>query len=1493
MEQMHPQTTIGLISVSIRLKSKRGPLHIPALQQAINEILRKNDAMRIQVVDIGEAEPKQYVTEYEPYEVEVMEAAGIPIEDWIRHRCNEPMAYLDTPMYQFSIMKLSDIECILLYRIHHLISDGLSSQQTIEDIVAYYSCLLQDVPLPEDRPSYLQFISSELSYMQSDRFKKDQSYWIEQFESKQDARSTAPVNSRLEPQSVASDRLSYTLSPSTQQSIYQFCEQHQVSILTLFTALLAIHLYKWNSTPTQVLGTTLSNRTTSAEKRMLGMFVSIVPLRLDLDGTMDCLSMIKLVHKKQFSAARHQKYPYNQLVQDLRHLQQESRLFDISVEYRDSNSFNQHSNDHLEYQWEHIQNGYEENDYLFRIQHVTETNELALHFDYRKDKYSADDMQYLLHIILRLMDQVLLHPQLPINALELCSAEEKEALFEANRHTKTAWPLDQTVVQLMEQQLQISADSVAIICGEERITYRQLYDRASQLKLLLRVRGIGAEDVVAVMGRRSIDLITGILGTWMAGAAYLPIDPEFPLERIHYMLADSNAKLMLTHGDEHIGMELAIECLPMDQLLDQLPILAEDVHESENEISPNHLAYIIYTSGSTGLPKGVMIEHHSLTNTLLSRRSLYNMRTDQVSLPIISYALDGFGTCCFTVLISGGTLILAQEEEMKDFEQLRRLIVNEQVTHFMATPSLYGALLSGLREEDVRSMEAVTLVGERVSEDVIERSAAIHRHTEFIIEYGPSENSVITTIRKHVLPGSGAYSIGKPIANNEVYILNEQLQLLPVGALGELYVGGVGLARGYVNLPELTAERFISNPYAANTDSKRIYKTGDLARWLPNGEIEFVGRVDNQIKIRGHRIELGEIEVQLEQLPFVREAAVLAVDQKHSGASLYAYIAGDPDIRIDELKAQLKQQLPSYMIPAHFIVLDQLPLTRNGKIDRRELLGLAGTVIEERGYASPDTDNERLVVQLWKEILDIHPIGADHNFWELGGDSIKALQFTARLQHYGFSLAMRDLYDYPSVREAAVCLRPAQRSVEQYPITGETGYTPIQRWFFEQKFANRDQWNQSFMLFSRRGLVKEYIEGVFDSLVAHHDALRLTYQQQGKNVIQRIRAMTEGPFYTLEWFDMRGESDIAAAIEHEATRLQQRISMSNGPLIRLGLFRTNDGDHLLITIHHIAVDGYSWRILFEDIADGYAQQVNQQTVSLKSKTDSLQLWTSQLSKYANQTGVMDELAYWQRLERITGDPLPLQPLLDDERSELNRWSDISSVLAVWNEEDTDMILRKGHHSSSGDAYDRMLAAFGMALAEWSGGREFRIDVEGHGRESIIEGVDVSRTVGWFTSIYPVIMHTASIDHAAKALERTVQMLKRIPHKGFNYGILRYLSNGIEREEAVLQTKADVNFNYMGQFGREVNNEWFELSSMPHGDTIGLDNKRVYLLEAIAMAANGQLSIRFVYSKHHFSERSIRCLADVYRSKLKEIVCYCMGGIDSDREHEAARALIMQ
>lgn len=1472
LEQMHPHTTIGLISVSIRLKSKHGPLHIPVLQQAINEVLRKNDAMRIRIVDIGEAEPKQYVADYEPYEVEVTELADDVIDDWIRERCHEPMPYLDTRMYHFSIIPVSDQECIILYRIHHLISDGLSSQQTIDDIVAYYSYLLQDVPLPEDRPSYLQFISNEHDYIQSDRYKKDQSYWIQQLEPDLLMQEPVAVNTRLEPQSIISNRLSHVLSSSAQQSIYQFCERYQISILTLFTALLAIYLYKWTSRNSLVLGTTLSNRTTSAEKRMLGMFVSIVPLRLEMEGTVDCLSVIKQVHKKQFSAARHQKYPFNQLMHDLRQLHHDgSRLFDIAVEYRDSNSFNREGNEHLEYQWEHIQNGYEENDCLFRIQHVTESNELAIHFDYRQDKYAADDMQQLLQVLLHVMDQVVHNPDMLVNDLELCSFEEREALCEANRLTKVNWSLDQNVVQLFEQQLLQSPDQLAVICGGDRITYQQLHARAHQLRSLLRSKGIGAEDVVAIMGYRSIDLIIGMLGTWMAGAAYMPVDPALPLDRIHYMLSDSDVSLVLTHRDAHQHMDLQVECV----LLDELPEMMDDTEGYSERILPQHLAYIIYTSGSTGLPKGVMIEHGSLTNTLLSRRSYYSMQPGHSSLPIISYALDGFGSCCFTVLISGATLVLAQEEEMKDFEQLRRLITSEQVTHFMATPSLYGALLSGLQEADVRSLKAVTLVGERVSEEVIARSTALHPHTELIIEYGPSENSVVTTIRRHVLPGSGAYSIGKPIANNEVYILNEQLQMLPIGVLGELYVGGAGLARGYVKLPELTAERFIGNPYAGLANANRLYKTGDRARWLPNGEIEYIGRVDNQVKIRGYRIELGEIEVCLEQLPSVHEAAVLAIDQGQGGSVLYAYAVGDPDICIEGLKMQLKQQLPSYMIPAHIILLDKMPLTHNGKIDRRELLGLAGKIVEERAYIAPRTANEQLLVQLWEEILDVHPIGVDHNFWELGGDSIKALQFTARLHQYGLSLAIKDLYTYPTIRESSDSLLRIQRDAAQLPVTGEVLYTPIQHWFFEQRFINRDQWNQSFMLYSRSGMVPEYIKGVFDVLVKHHDALRMTYHQQGDSMIQRIRGVDEGPFYTLEVFELRGQSEIIPIIERTATTLQQSISMNGGPLIRLGLFRTDEGDHLLLTIHHIAVDGYSWRILFEDIRDGYTQQMNQRAISLKSKTDSLPAWTSYLAEYAHRKEVVDELAYWLQLEQVAGDPLPLQLASCDDLSSLNRWCDLSSVVVAWNEEESDMILRKVHQASHIDAYNVMLTAFGMSLAAWSGGSKFRVEVEGHGRESIDEGINVSRTVGWFTSIYPIVLEISSSESAREALERTERMLNEIPNNGFNYGVLRYLSDEKVRNGVQLKTKADVNFNYMGQFGREVSNEWFKLSSMPHGDTIGLDNKRAYLLEAIAMAANGQLTIRFVYSKHHFSVGAIQEFADIYREKIKQIVDCCM------------------
>lgn len=1486
MENMQPNTSLGIISVSLRLKSKQGRLEIPFLQQAVNELLRRNEVLRLRIVERDGQEPRQYISEYQSYEVPIIDAVGIDVQSWEKARAEMPMPWKDTNLFEFILLRINATDYVLYQRFHHFIHDGISQQLIIDDILAYYSCLVLGSTLPEPhRSSYLQFIASELEYGQSERREKDRQYWLQEFEAQSsDTHTISPL--QLHDPTCKSNRLSYPLSASVQQRVYQFCEKHQVSLFTLFTAILGIYLYKWNGNQNQVIGTTLSNRTNRAEKNMLGMFVSTVPLRLQMEGEQDRISFIKQVNKKQFSAARHQKYPFNQLVQDIRSKTGDSSpLFHASIEYRETDTSNEHSNEHVQYEWEHIHCGYEENDFLLRVQRVAATNELSLHFDYQIAKFSPEEIQRQLEQYVYVIEEVIAQPERSIDSTEICTPEQRAELmtsFQAANSQDSKPTL--IVVQAFNEQCARTPEAIAIRCDQQFITYRELSTRADRLSAHLKNTSIGQDDAVGILMERSIDTIVSMLGIWRAGAAYIPLDPALPNERLSFMLTDSSVKVIVTHRglESRFHINRAIDWLDLDkctadsdkQESRQESKLLNDNLIDDNQVThpaPCSLAYIIYTSGSTGNPKGVMIEHQSFGSILHYRNQEYKTGVGDTVLPMISFAFDGFVASCWSPLITGATVVLAVEEAMKDFSAIRHLIIQEKVHQIISTPSLYGSVLTGLSTEDMSSLRIVTLAGERVSHAVIERSKQLQSDIEIVIEYGPSENSIATTMKRNAQHG-GAYSIGRPYANSFVYIVNEHLQLQPIGAQGQLCIAGIGLARGYLNLPEQSEQRFIANPFFESDGWKRMYLTGDYARWLPNGEIEFIGRKDDQVKIRGYRIEIGEIESQLQRLTGIQEAAVLTVQQDTSDSTLSAYIVSDQELVISDVRTQLLNQLPSYMVPAHFMKIDSMPLTHNGKIDRKALLHMTELSSGDQPYIAPATEREQLLAELWAETLNRHPIGLHHSFWELGGDSIKALQLMGRLHQYGYTLPVKELHSYPTLGEAAARMRFTDKRSQNEIITGAVPFTPIQHWFWEQRFTNPHHWNQSFVIFSKTRFVLEHIEHVFDHLVLHHDALRMTYRPEGRTTIQTIRQPDEGPFYHLATYDLQDADHPELDMVQFATQLQQSINLYEGPIVKLGLFHMKDGDHLLLTIHHLIVDGYAWRVLLEDFADGYDQLVIGYPLRVRPKSTSLQQWAQRLITYAQQDKVIQELPYWLALEQYSGDALPLGMRSDVHAADLGVWSDNGMIAVEFSSESTDTLLRSNNTPASPDAYDLMLTAFGVALADWSGGRTFRLDVEGHGREPIGEEVEVSRTIGWFMTMYPIILDMSQSDSLPAAVEQTRQMLRSIPNKGMNYGVLKYLTNHDSASgTAILQKKAEINFNYMGQFGSELNNEKFTFSAMPPGDTIGLDNGRLYQLEAVAMIVGGQLVVRFVYNTRDYEHSNIQELVNRYKARLEALL----------------------
>ncbi|WP_155617211.1 non-ribosomal peptide synthetase, partial [Paenibacillus polymyxa] len=1082
------------------------------------------------------------------------------------------------------------------------------------------------------------------------------------------------------------------------------------------------------------------------------------------------------------------------------------------------------------------------------------TIQLAL--SYNEHLYDFEFMTRVVGHLNRLLAVGLHELDLDIVRADMLSEDEKFQLLQSFNDTEKDYPRDRTIHQLVEEQAKRVPEATAVVFEGRRLSYAELNERANRLARTLRSVGVLPNQLVGLMVRRSLETVVGILAVLKAGGAYVPIDPEYPEERIRYILENSNAQLLLTQRElqQQVPFEGTVVALDDEQAY------SDDGSNLDPASGPNDLAYVIYTSGTTGKPKGVMLEHRGLVSLKLTfAHTLHTTEQDRV-LQFASLSFDASCWEMFNALYFGATLYIPSTETILD-DQLFERFMNEHAITIATLPPTYAAYLNSDR---LPSLSRLITAGSAVSAEFVQQWKD---KVQYYNAYGPTEASIATSVwaastydtERRAIP------IGRPIWNHRLYILGAQNQLAPIGVEGELCIAGVGLARGYWNRPDLTAEKFIEHPFEPG---ERMYRTGDLARWLPDGNIEYLGRIDHQVKIRGFRIEIGEIEEQLLKIDSVQETIVIAREGKN-GQELCAYLVAGRPLTLGELRSALAQKLPNYMIPAHFVQLPRMPLTPNDKIDRKALPAPEGNALTGGAYVAPRNEAERTLADVWQAVLNADRVGVTDHFFELGGDSIKSIQVSSRLHQAGYKLEIRDLFKYPTISQLSLHVKPIGRTIDQGEITGETALAPIQHWFFESSFAAPHHFNQSVMLYRKERFDEETVRQVLQKLAEHHDALRMVFRKTEQGFSARTRAIQEGGLFALDVFDFKDAENTAQAVEAKATDIQAGIDLENGPLVKAGLFRCADGDHLLLAVHHAVVDGVSWRILMEDFALGYEQAGKSEEIRFPAKTDAYRTWSEQLAAYAQSPEMAKERAYWQTVEQIAVPALP-----KDLEADVTTQQDSESLFVRLTPEETELLLKRVHRAYNTEMNDILVTALGIAVRKWTGHERVRINLEGHGRESIGTDIDITRTVGWFTTKFPVVLEPETDRDLAYQIKQVKESLRRIPNKGLGYGVCRYLSKS--EDGFVWGAEPEINFNYLGQFDDDVNQDEIGISSYSSGSPASDRQARSFVLDINGMVLEGALSLDLSYSRKQYHKETMEAFAQRLEQSLRELITHCAG-----------------
>ena len=1440
----------------------KGKMDKDVLNKAIAILIKNNDSLRMNVVD-KEGEPYLKVLSEVAYEVPFYDFSNKenPYEtclSWMKKEFLEPIDF-EGNLFQFALLKSDDNTYFWFMKLHHIIIDGFGLAMVYKQVIESYNQLMAGITENESITySYTDFIADNQKYLHSSVFLKDKEFWKAKYQAIPEPLFNRNADNDISTDSsVVSDRVTFSIKRDSYNKMIAFSEVNGCTVFHFILGVLFTYFSRVCNKEEVVIGVPTLNRGKAKYKQTIGLFANVVPLRINQGKDINFTELMLMIKSELMECYRHQKFPIGEIYRTaFEQVKEKSNIFDISLSYI-NRDFNENYVTASDYDIVSMTHQHERNALTVFVREYNDERDIYIDFDYQISVFEKFmPIETVIAHFEYLLSEVLANNGKSISELEIIPEEEKQKILYDFNNTKMEYPKEKTIHGLFEEQVNRVPDHVAVVFENRRLTYQELNAKANKIAKVLRNKGVKPDSIVGIMIDRSIEIIASILGVLKAGGAYLPIDPNYPMERIKYLLEDSSTGILLTQ--KHLKDRVSYQGEVID--IEDDGIYEGDNEELENINKASDLAYIIYTSGSTGKPKGVMIEHKGMANLKTYFQQNYHVDEKDNMLQFASSSFDASVWEIFTSLLTGATLYMVSRETINNLVEFEEFINENGITITLLPPTY----LAGIDPERISKLKYLFTGGSAITKGLVNKWK---KKLVYSNAYGPTESTVIATtwqyneqeLEYNLVP------IGRPISNTEIYILDSKNRLLPIGSAGELCIGGDGVARGYLNKPELTAERFVANPYR---DGEKMYKTGDLARWLLSGSIEFLGRIDHQVKIRGFRIELGEIETELLKYPSVKEAAVIDKEDQQGEKYLVAYYVTDDELTSNELREHLLKELPEYMVPSYMIRLDCMPLTSNDKIDRKALPEPDYSIDTGAVYIAPRNDKEAILAKVWQEVLKAERIGIRDNFFNLGGDSIKAIQILSRLNAYRLKLEMKDLFKYPVIEELSDFVQMVARRTEQGIITGKANLTPIQHWLFEQGFAGKHHFNQAVMLYRQDGFSEEVLRSVFSKLVEHHDALRMVVKQEEGQVVLFNRGL-EDRLFSLDVFDFKTHDDFREVIEVEANKIQESIELSHGPLVKAGLFKTKTGDHLLIVIHHIAVDGISWRIILQDLFNGYMQALKQQTIQFADKTDSYNAWAAQLPTYANSKELLKEIDYWTEMEGLQVKELPKDRAITERRYEGNEQVHIELTA-----QDTEKLLKEVNQAYNTEINDILLTALGLAVKGWTGEDRVLINLEGHGREEIIKGFDIVRTVGWFTTQYPVILDMGKKKDLAYRIKSVKEGMRRIPNKGIGYGILKYLTLPENRTELQFNLKPEISFNYLGQFEEDADNGVFNISDISVGTCVSPKMENPYAIDINGMVAKGRLVLNITYHKAEYDRATIVKFAEGFRENLMILGSHC-------------------
>jgi len=1232
-----------------------GKLDKEILQQAIDLAVQKNDALRLRIVEFAsQAGPGQFISAFRPITLPVIDLPESP-DDWLYRYAGQPLPLVNAGLYDFAYLRFNERETGFCIRLHHVVADGWSAVSLVREITETFRALMRgEIPDHTPNPSYLEYLRQEQAYLRSGQAVSDREFWFESLLPLPEETLTWPGKAGFSPDMKAGESV-LPLSSALRQALHQYAAGRKSSLFKIILTALYLYFSRVNGHDDAVIASFSHNRHQAVRKKMPGMMVSTFPVRVRIGHDLDFSTFVAGVGDTLDTIVKqHQEYPFDRLSAEI----DEKTGLDPAY-LLDVNLVGHPDMPGEGYRLQYYFPGYDPSPLSI---HINVNNQdihgiLELSWYYQEQRFDRAEIESMQQCLVAILDNALKAPHLPIERIELVSETQKQVILEQfSTGPAVDLPAPVPVYRAIAGQAEKHPDRLALVAplsGEDvpdmmQLTFRELVERALGLAGELGARGAGPNTVTALLLKPSVDMALAILGVLMAGSAYLPIDPDSPQERIDYMLADSGAEIII--GQHGVGANC---CSPIQDIGAEC--------KGERQFAPTDLAYVIYTSGTSGRPKGVAVEHRQLLAYLAAFDREFAITGADIALQQASYTFDAFVEEFYPVLIKGGRLVIAPGQLVLDIERLTSLMARLQVTFISFSPLLLRELnrvQAGLKAGEPGPFSSLRIVisgGDRLFKDHIDCLVPL---AQVYNTYGPTETTVCATYYR--CPGKESLkdrvSIGKPIGNYRVYILDRFLNVLPIGLAGELCIAGPGLSRGYLNNPELTAERFVTSPLTTHHSpiTYRLYKTGDLARWLDDGNIEFLGRIDQQVKIRGFRIELPEIETQLGRHPAIKETVVMAREAGEGESYLCAYLVlaekptpGHTSLT-GELRQFLGQRLPAYMVPAHFVFIDRIPRNQAGKVDSRRLPGpetLAG-----QDYAPPETEIEKKLAGIWADVLgrNLLPgsspgIGRHDDFFDLGGHSLKATLLAARIQQaFEVKIPLPDIFKTRSLENMAGWIAQA-RPVEFLDISRlpeqafyELSYHQQRLWIIHQLNPQSPAFHIPLRVPIQGEFVQKALKDTLYAVIDRHESLRTGFTLHQGEPRQFILQKFDFPFQVIDLSTLAAEKKEQERERCFSQLASQPFDLAKPPLFRFLLIKLADNNQeLYFNFHHLIADGWSLNVLRRDFTRLYTEFCQDRSVNLPALKIQYRDFAAWQNTYVQRPEIREAaLRYWSvRLAR--------------------------------------------------------------------------------------------------------------------------------------------------------------------------------------------------------------------------------------------------------------------